>query len=98
MRSLHATQPATNETGSGRRRHAGRGRSETDENRTDRRWRNGSGWHTQQEMLMKKLVALILLIAMGGLSGCNTMEGAGKDIQSGGHAVSETARDVKKEM
>jgi predicted small secreted protein len=49
-------------------------------------------------MLMNKLIALILLIAMGGLSGCNTIEGAGKDIQSGGHAVSDTARDVKKEM
>ncbi|MEY6432893.1 entericidin A/B family lipoprotein [Thioalkalicoccus limnaeus] len=47
---------------------------------------------------MNKLIALIFLIAIGGLSGCNTIEGAGKDIQSGGSAVSETARDVKKEM
>ncbi|WP_417852009.1 entericidin A/B family lipoprotein [Thiorhodococcus fuscus] len=47
---------------------------------------------------MKKLGALIFLIAMAGLSGCNTIEGAGKDIQSGGDAVSDTARDVKKEM
>jgi predicted small secreted protein len=56
------------------------------------------GTDTQQVMVMNKLVALILLIAMGGLSSCNTIEGAGKDIQSGGHAVSDTARDVKKEM
>ena len=47
---------------------------------------------------MKNLIALILLVAIGGLSGCNTIEGAGKDIQSGGDAVSDTARDVKKEM
>ncbi|MTW23134.1 entericidin A/B family lipoprotein [Allochromatium palmeri] len=47
---------------------------------------------------MNKLFALILLIAIAGLSGCNTVEGAGKDIQSGGHAVSDTARDVKKDM
>ncbi len=47
---------------------------------------------------MNRLVALILLITIGGLLGCNTMEGAGKDIQSGGHAVSETAKDVKQEM
>jgi len=49
-------------------------------------------------MMMNKLAALILLVAMVGLSGCNTIEGAGKDIQSGGDAVSDTARDVKKEM
>jgi len=53
---------------------------------------------TQQVMEMKKLVALILLVAIGGLSACNTIEGAGKDIQSGGDAVSDAARDVKKEM
>ncbi|WP_428995754.1 entericidin A/B family lipoprotein [Lamprobacter modestohalophilus] len=49
-------------------------------------------------MKMKKLVALILLVAIGGLSACNTIEGAGKDIQSGGDAMSDAARDVKKEM
>jgi entericidin B len=53
---------------------------------------------TQQVMEMKKLVALILLVAIGGLSACNTIEGAGKDIQSGGDAVSDAARDVKKEL
>jgi len=47
---------------------------------------------------MNKLIALILLVAIGGLSACNTMEGAGKDIQSGGHAVSDTAKDVKNKM
>jgi predicted small secreted protein len=49
-------------------------------------------------MEMKKLVALVLLVAIGGLSACNTIEGAGKDIQSGGDAVSDAARDVKKDM
>jgi predicted small secreted protein len=49
-------------------------------------------------MKMEKLVALILLVAIGGLSACNTIEGAGKDIQSGGDAVSDAARDVKKDL
>jgi predicted small secreted protein len=53
---------------------------------------------TQQVMEMKKLGVLILLVAIGGLSACNTIEGAGKDIQSGGDAVSDAARDVKKDM
>jgi predicted small secreted protein len=39
-----------------------------------------------------------LLVAIGGLSACNTIEGAGKDIQSGRDAMSDAARDVKKEM
>jgi predicted small secreted protein len=56
------------------------------------------GIDKQQVIVMKNLIALILLVAIGGLSGCNTIEGAGKDIQSGGDAVSDTARDVKKEM
>ncbi|WP_338086186.1 entericidin A/B family lipoprotein [Marichromatium gracile] len=56
------------------------------------------GIDTQEVMVMEKLVALILLIALVGLPGCNTIEGAGKDIQSGGDAVSDAARDVKKEM
>ena len=47
---------------------------------------------------MKKILATLLLIAIGGLYGCNTMEGAGKDIQRGGEAVSHTAKDVKNQM
>jgi predicted small secreted protein len=38
------------------------------------------------------------LVVVGGLVGCNTMEGAGKDIQSGGKAVSDTAKEVKSDM
>lgn len=47
---------------------------------------------------MKIIVALILLLSSFGLTGCNTIEGAGKDIQRGGEAVSDTAKDVKREM
>jgi len=47
---------------------------------------------------MNKLLLLVLLAAMAGLSGCNTIEGAGQDIQRGGEAVSDTAKDVKRGM
>ncbi|MBP1688889.1 MAG: Entericidin EcnAB [Deltaproteobacteria bacterium] len=47
---------------------------------------------------MKKFIALMLLVSIAGLIGCNTFEGAGKDIQRGGEAVSDTARDVKRDM
>ena len=47
---------------------------------------------------MKQLIALILLMSIVGLVGCNTMEGAGKDISAGGDAVTDTAKDVKRDM
>jgi len=64
----------------------------------DRLRRNANQRQRQEVMMTNKLLALMLLITIGGLFGCNTMEGAGKDIQSGGEAVSDTARDVKSEM
>ena len=51
-----------------------------------------------KEIAMKQLIALILLMSIVGLVGCNTMEGAGKDISAGGDAVTDTARDVKRDM
>ena len=39
---------------------------------------------------MKRLFALALL------SGCNTVEGAGKDIQKGGEKIKEEAKENKK--
>jgi predicted small secreted protein len=47
---------------------------------------------------MKKLIALLVIASIAGLFGCNTIEGAGKDIQRGGEAVSDTAKDVKRDM
>ncbi|MBK8640222.1 MAG: entericidin A/B family lipoprotein [Chromatiaceae bacterium] len=47
---------------------------------------------------MKQFIALILLMSIVGLVGCNTMEGAGKDISAGGDAVTDTAKDVKRDM
>lgn len=37
------------------------------------------------------LVVVSLLTAAGALSACNTMEGAGKDMQSGGRALENSA-------
>lgn len=47
---------------------------------------------------MNKILAVLVLVAIGGLLGCSTIEGAGKDIQSGGKAVSDTAKDVRADM
>jgi predicted small secreted protein len=47
-------------------------------------------------MDLVKLLAILLFA--GGLAACNTMEGAGEDIERGGEAVSEGARDVEDEI
>jgi entericidin B len=44
---------------------------------------------------ISRLLATLLLLAV---AACNTAEGVGKDIKSGGEAVSDTARDVKNRM
>lgn len=44
---------------------------------------------------MKRLIPLMLLsmISLGALSACNTMEGAGEDIQQAGEAIEEEANE-----
>ena len=42
---------------------------------------------------MKTVLALALCGAA--LAACNTVEGAGKDVSSAGHAVTDSARDAK---
>jgi predicted small secreted protein len=52
-------------------------------------------------MTRKILTALIVLGMFGTLtaiSGCNTIAGAGTDIQRGGEVVHDSARDVQKKM
>jgi entericidin B len=49
-------------------------------------------------MNMKKLIALLSLLAMGVLAGCNTVEGMGKDIERGGEKLQGAAQDTKQKM
>ena len=46
---------------------------------------------------MKRLLALavISMFSVGMLSGCNTMAGAGKDVQKVGEMVEDKAQDCK---
>lgn len=48
---------------------------------------------------MKNWMAVIALIfAAGAMTGCNTIAGAGKDIERGGEKLQGTARDVQEKM
>ena len=44
---------------------------------------------------MKIAAAVLLAALMGMLSGCNTVEGAGKDVKAGGAAVERAADKAK---
>ena len=52
---------------------------------------------TSGGMTMKRLLALTVLsmFSLGMLSGCNTMAGAGKDVQKVGEKVEDKAQDCK---
>ncbi len=44
---------------------------------------------------MRKLIVYAALAASLALAACNTVSGAGKDVSSAGHAVTDTAQDAK---
>lgn len=49
-------------------------------------------------MLRRIIIALMLLGFAAVNAGCNTIEGMGKDIERGGEATQDTAKDVKRRM
>ena len=53
-------------------------------------------------MFKKTTTSLLTLLFLAGLfvplAGCNTIEGAGKDIERGGAAVKDEAREQKAKM
>ena len=48
-----------------------------------------------KKLFASLLATLFLAGAFATLAGCNTVEGAGRDIQQGGKALSEEAREHK---
>jgi entericidin B len=47
---------------------------------------------------MKITPIIVALFALGALASCNTVRGAGKDVQAGGAAVESAATDVQSDM
>jgi entericidin B len=47
---------------------------------------------------MKSLIAILAAALLATLAGCNTIEGAGRDLERGGEKVQDTAKDVKRSM
>jgi len=52
--------------------------------------------------MVRKALTLLMMLGMLGpltaISGCNTVAGAGQDIESGGNKVEGAARDVQKKL
>ena len=52
-------------------------------------------------MAKKLLTFLMMLVVLGGLgmvAGCNTISGAGKDIERGGEKIQGEAKEVQRKM
>lgn len=47
---------------------------------------------------MTKLAAILALLFLGSIAGCNTFEGAGKDIERGGEKIQDGSKNVKEKM
>jgi predicted small secreted protein len=52
--------------------------------------------------MMRKLLAVLTMLgilgSLGAMSGCNTVAGAGQDIERGGQKVHDEAKEVQKKM
>lgn len=47
---------------------------------------------------MKALTLLALMLGLSSVAACNTFEGVGQDVQSGGKAIEQSADTVKKKF
>jgi entericidin B len=61
-----------------------------------------SSYNRRFEMISKFIAPLVAALFFAGLfgtlAGCNTIEGAGTDIQQGGKAIKDEAREQKNKM
>jgi predicted small secreted protein len=63
----------------------------------DRQRRSRPNPHHVEEFPMKRMFALLMLVALSSVSltACNTMSGMGKDIEAAGDKIDDKAQDCK---
>jgi predicted small secreted protein len=58
--------------------------------------------HTRRAIMMRKMLAALAMLgvlsSLVAVTGCNTVAGAGQDIERGGQKVQGEAREVQKKM
>lgn len=47
---------------------------------------------------LKAIIPVSLILAAGLLTACNTVEGAGKDLERGGEKVQDASKSVKQKL
>jgi len=47
---------------------------------------------TQETIMFKKIIALLMVGSMFALAGCNTVRGVGQDIEKGGEAIQKAVK------
>lgn len=47
---------------------------------------------------MKTITAALSVLLFAGLAACNTVQGAGEDVEAGGEAISDTAREAEQDI
>jgi len=47
---------------------------------------------------MKTITTTLSVLVLAGLAACNTFEGAGEDVEAGGDAISDTARETERDL
>ena len=52
-------------------------------------------FHFRETIMARKIIAVVAVVTGLALAGCNTVEGAGKDVSSAGKAVSGAASEAK---
>ena len=52
--------------------------------------------------MTRKILAILMMLGLLGafstMTGCNTVAGAGKDVERSGEAIHDTAKDTQKNM
>jgi len=53
-------------------------------------------------MMIRRIIAMLMVIgslaAFTTITGCNTIAGAGTDVERGGEAIHDTAKDAQQKM
>jgi predicted small secreted protein len=48
--------------------------------------------------MKRKWLTAVLVLMLGSIYGCNTMEGMGKDIERGGEKMQDQSKETKQKM
>jgi entericidin B len=60
--------------------------------------RGGGRFRGSNHFRSRPMTRLIVLLALLGVTACETIEGAGQDLENTGEAISEEAREVQAGM